>query len=163
MALTSKQTWEMQVGSKTASVLVKTSEVIYHGALVGVDANGLLCNWTDPSGAPLDFWGVASVTDQPRGGLSENKGDADKVTGDGTIKCKVDTSGIILKNAAVTSLDNQNDVREVVYASDENTLDLAAPDGSSEIGIVLGYSGVSGYGDVQLFSASEAILASRLA
>ncbi len=150
MALTSKQTWEMQVGSKTLAKIVKTSEVIYHGALVGIDTNGLLNNWEDGSGAPLDFVGIAQITDQPRGGLSENKGDADKVTGDGTIEIKVDISGPILKNVAVTGVDNQNDVGDFVHASDENTLTLSDPGGGSEIGIVTRYSGVSGYGDVQL-------------
>ena len=151
MALAAKQIWEMQVGSKTVSHLVKTSEVIYHGALVGVDSNGVLMNWEDGGGAPLDFLGIAVVTDQPRGGLSENKGDADKVTGDGTIECKVDISGVILKNAAVAGLDNQNDVGDFCYATDENTLTLTAPGGSSEIGVVTRYSGTSGYGDIHLF------------
>lgn len=156
MALTSKQTWEMQVGSLTASFLVKTSEVIYHGALVGIDTNGLLANWIDGSGAPLDFCGIAVITDQPRGGLSENKGDADKVTGDGTIECAVDISGVILKNAAVTGLDNQNDVGDLCYSDDENVLNLTATAGGSEVGIVTRYSGTSGYGDVHLFSLQVA-------
>ena len=156
MALAAKQIWEMQVGSKTASFLVKTSEVIYHGAMVGIDTNGLLNNWEDGSGAPLDFCGIAVVTDQPRGGLSENKGDADKVTGDGTIECKVDISGVILKNVAVTGLDNQNDVGDLCYADDESVLTLTAPSGGSEIGVITRYSGTSGYGDVHLFSLQVA-------
>jgi hypothetical protein len=59
---------------------------------------------------------------------------------------KILRSGVV-KNLPVTGLDNVNDAGATVYASDDDTFTLTAS-GSSSIGKVEKYNGVSGYGDV---------------
>lgn len=156
MALAARNTWEYQPGNLTASFVILSGAVIYDGALVGIheaksgvtSSEGYLDTWTDGTDQ-LVFCGVAKITDQ-----NSSTGTGDKLTGDGTIECGVDISGVILKNVPVTGSSAVDDVGDPVYASDDNTLTLTATSGANEIGFVTRYQS-SGYADVHLFSASQ--------
>jgi len=154
MALAARASYEFQPGGLKIALVVLSGEVIFDGALVGVtkagggslSTDGYAQNWGPDVTGEMIFVGMARITDQNSG-----DGTDDKVTGDGTLEIEVDISGPIIKNATVAGLDNINDVCDVVYASDDNTLTLTATTGSTEIGIVTRYSGTSGTGDVHLF------------
>jgi len=160
MALAARNTWEYQPGNLTASFVILSGAVIYDGALVGLheaksgvtSSEGYLDTWTDGTDQ-LVFCGIARITDQ-----NSSTGTGDKLTGDGTIECAVDISGVILKNVPVTGADNINDVGDPVFASDDNTLTLSPPTGANEVGFVTRYQS-SGYADVHLFSMSQKFLA----
>ena len=58
---------------------------------------------------------------------------------------------LVLKNVAVTGLDNVNDRGDLVYATADDTLTLSSGSNLKAVGEVYAYHGVSGYGDVRIF------------
>jgi hypothetical protein len=112
----------------TVSRIVRNTEEIFHGALVGISTIGItdgrIVNWNDTSGA-LDFIGIADPN-------------ADSVTGDanGTVECPIISGGVELESVTVTGVDSADDVGDPVYATDENTFTLTATTNVGAIGWV---------------------------
>jgi hypothetical protein len=145
MALSAAKRYSMRDLNPLAinSYPVRTSAVIYYGALVGISTIGLtdgrLVNWSSGSGA-IDFLGIAIPA-------------TDYVTGNagGTVECPVMEGGCILENVAVTGLNSADDVGDMVYASDNATFSLTPTSNVSAVGQVTRYRS-SGYGDVEILS-----------
>jgi len=158
MALTARAGWEEQVRGRL-SLPVKSAEVIFDGALVGLQVGGAddgrVVNWTDAvTTATITFLGVARVT---AGGRESQDAAIESVTGNagGTIEVEVDVSGVVLKSATVVALSAITHVGDLVYATDENTPTLTAPAGSTPVGFISRWiTGTTG--NVQLFSHGEA-------
>ena len=131
------------------SFIVLTDAVIYHQALVVVErdasaAQGYLKPLASASGVNDWFVGVAHPT-----GLYSAY-----VTGDGTLTCDVDTSGITLVYKSVTGVASIKDVGAPVFATDDTVLTLTDVSNMYPIGrITKWYS--STYCDVKLYSAME--------
>lgn len=86
-------------------------------------------------------------------GIVTRKVTADAAQGDNEVN--VITGPIILVKAQVTGVDNQNDVGDRVYATDDQTLTLTPTTNLNAIGVVERYYGSSTYCDVRLFSPAE--------
>lgn len=109
-----------------------------------------------PGKASTTFYEGGAVTEESNGGTvdvltaSENfVGFVEKkiVTTSATERVKVRSQGI-LRNVAVTGLDNNTDFGVAVYMSDNDTFTLTSTTTNVQIGKVVAYNGTSGYGDV---------------
>lgn len=142
MALSAAVRYENR-GRGIQSYVVENSEVIYYGALVGLDINtGRLQQWDTDSNL-LKFRGIATPNDSSVTGNSA-----------GTVECPVDESGRILEQVTVTGVSGQQHVGELVYATDDNTFTLTATTNVGAIGeVVRWYSSTTC--DVRLWTPAE--------
>lgn len=157
MALSAPVFYSTRSGDDIRSHRITNAVKVFNGALVGLTtATGLLSLWSDPSGGTVIFLGIAEVTD--------SEGGAGSITGNTSAsdppEAKVNCSGVVICNATVAGLDNIDDTGKLVYASDDGTFTLTATGGGNEIGTVVRYAGVSGKGDIKLYSA-DAFRANR--
>ena len=140
MALSADQFYETS-DPQTIAFQLTNAQVIFAGALIGSDTTtGLAVEWFDT--ANFIFAGIAL-----RG-----------VTGDTTASPVVDVDvncgGMLLKKIPVTGVTAITNVGDLVYASDDNTFDVAATSNVAEVGIITRfYSGTTC--DVQLFSLAQ--------
>ena len=140
MALSADQFYETS-DPQTIAFQLTNSQVIFAGALIGIDTTtGLAVEWFDT--ANFIFAGIAL-----RG-----------VTGDTTASPGVDVDvncgGMLLKKIPVTGVTAITNVGDLVFASDDNTFDVAATSNVAEVGIITRfYSGTTC--DVQLFSLAQ--------
>jgi len=120
-----------------SSYVVVSGDTIYAGSLVGTNAAGFLVPWADT--AANKFVGIALET----------------VVGDGSLECRVNENGDILKGATVASA-VQASVNSLVYCETDNPadLDLSASTNVDAIGIVIRYIS-AGVADVMLFTPTE--------
>jgi hypothetical protein len=109
----------------------KISTTFYEGAFVTDDGGG---GEVDNLAASEGFLGVVEK------GVITNATTSD-------INVRIRTQGII-KDLAVTGLDADTDYGVAVYASDNGTFTLTNTTTNVQIGKVIQYKGVSGYGDV---------------
>lgn len=121
--------------------VLKNSEVVYGGSLIGIDADGYAVKWSD---AALSFAGVAFA------GATGNTSASPKV------EVRVNTSGTTLKNATVASV-AQTNVNDLVYCSTDNPADLVLTPTvtAPAVGKVVRYVS-SGVADVELFASADA-------
>tara|TARA_R100000808_G_scaffold9782_1_gene26541 strand:- start:3383 stop:3820 length:438 start_codon:yes stop_codon:yes gene_type:complete len=131
---------------ETASPIVQAvpalnGDICYAGALIAIDGDGYAAPWADTAG--YVFAGLAMR----------------QVTGDTSAspvpECEINTSGPILKKVAVTGSTGQTDVGVLVFATDDNSLELGlTPTNVKAVGRVSRwYSGTTC--DVQLFTPAE--------
>ena len=134
-------TQETRPRAGRSSYVVVSGDTVYAGGFVGVNDAGFLVPWDDT--ANYEFVGIALQT----------------VTGDGTLECRVNEKGDILKGAAVASA-AQGSVGELVYCETDNPadLDLTASTNVGPVGRVVRYGGTSGVADVELFTPAEHLL-----
>lgn len=116
-----------------ADLPVEASDTCYEGAAV-----------TDSGGAGL-IDGALVSSESFVGFVERYAADTSGVSG--TIRVKVRQQGTI-KELPVTGLDNNTDFGVAVYASDNGTFTLTSTTTNVQIGKVVSYNGVSGYGDV---------------
>jgi len=152
MALSAEQRYEQRDRGRNAYI-VKTSEVIYPGALVGVDPNsGYLQAW-DSDSAAIRFLGLA----EPRLVPTTLGVTPSSVTGNTAAteppETDVNESGVILESIAVTSA-AQTSVGAPVYASDDNTFTVSATSNVGAIGRLVRFVSASDC-DVELFTPAE--------
>lgn len=117
-----------------------TVDVFYKGAYVAIDtATGLVVVHGDVA----TYHWLGMVREQ--------------VTADGTdaAPVKIQLGGFTLVKVAVAGVDNQNDVGDLVYASDDGTLTLTATANTKPIGYVEWYYGSSTTCDVRTFTPGE--------
>lgn len=120
--------------------IVLNAQQIFSGALCAVDGNGFIQNWADTAG--FNFAGMAMTG----------------VTGDTAVspdvEVKLNTSGPIVKEVAVTGATGIGDVGDLCFATDENTYNLAVSTNVKAVGVVTRYySGTDC--DVRLFTPAE--------
>lgn len=142
-------------GNRLLSVPIAAGVTIFDGALVAVangGANdGRLINWDDTVTAVANFFlGLARVTETT--GIPATEGEAK--TGDtlGAEESGVDVSGVIIKSETITGLTAATQLGDLVFASDENTFDMAATAGGNPIGYIVRFVRAL-FGDIKLFSA----------
>lgn len=116
-----------------ADVPVEASDTCYEGAAVTDSGGNGLCD------------GAMVASEAFLGFVERHAADTSGV--DGTIRVKIRQKGVI-KNLAVTGLDNVTDLGAAVYASDNGTFTLTSSTAHVQIGKVQSYNGASGYGDV---------------
>ena len=122
-------------GQKAMTVV--SGDIVYAGGLVGTDPNGFLFPW-DGAAAADKFAGIAKET----------------VTGDGTLKCAVDTSGVVLEGVAVTGA-TQAGVNSLVYCSTDNPADFTlTATTAGAVGWLCHFVSASDC-DVELFTPAE--------
>ena len=121
--------------------VLKNSEVVYGGSLIGIDADGFAVKW---SNAALSFAGVALA------GATGNTSASPKV------EVRVNTSGTTLRNATVASV-AQTNLGDLVYCSTDNPADLVLTPTSAAppVGKVVRYVS-SGVADVEVFASADA-------
>lgn len=131
---------------ETADTMVQAFQVtnasqIFAGSLVGVNnTTGLALAWTDV--AAEQFVGVA---------MNGVTGDT---TADEPPEVHVNVGGMVLKKVAVTGVTAVTDVGNQVFATDDNTFDLAAGTNPNEVGLITRfYSGTTC--DIRLYSLAE--------
>lgn len=110
----------------------KVSTTIYEGAAVTDDGGG-----GEVDGLLAASEGFIGFVEE---GVVTNSTTSD-------VNVRIRTQGII-KDLAVTGLDADTDYGVAVYASDNGTFTLTSTTTNVQIGKVLQYKGVSGYGDV---------------
>ncbi len=117
--------------SGSDSYEMTTSTTIYAHSFVGVTAGGFCVPWADT--ANYEFLGIA------REGIATGAS-----LGSPPERCKVDTSGPILKNVAVANT-TQASVGEYVYCDTDNPADLdtAASTNVGPIGRVINFVSAS--------------------
>lgn len=120
-------------------VPVEANDTCYVGAAVTDSGGGGLCDG-------------ALVASESFLGFVERYA-ADTSGSNGTIRVKIRQKGVI-KDLAVTGLDNITDLGVAVYASDNGTFTLTSTTTNVQIGKVYSYNGTSGYGDVYFESAA---------
>jgi len=114
---------------------------IYGGMLVGLSA----------AGGRLQLWDNVATTIFV--GLAEEDA-LGNTSATPEVRCRVDTSGKVLKGVAVASA-TQASVGDVVYSQDSNVASLTTVAATSRaIGIIIGYRSASDC-DVQLFTPTE--------
>jgi hypothetical protein len=117
-------------------VEIKSATTIYEGAFCSDDGgNGVV----DALAASEAFLGIAEK--QVVNATS------------GTSRARLRQKGI-LKNVAVTGLDNDTDMGVAVYAITSGDLTLTSSTTHVQIGKVVGYNDASGYGDVYFEAAA---------
>lgn len=127
--------------SEVQAVPALNGDILYAGALLGVDADGYAAPWSDAAGMTL--LGICMK----------------QVTGDTSAspvpEANVSSSGMILRQISVTSAAGQTDVGALVFATDDNTFALGlTPTNVQAVGRVSRYySGTTC--DVQLFTPGE--------
>jgi hypothetical protein len=120
--------------------IVLNAQVIFAGALCGVDGNGFVANWADTTG--FVFAGTA---------LEPATGDT---AASPAVEIKLNCSGPVYKKVPVTGSTGQTDCGALVFATDENTFDLSTTTNVKAVGTVTRYySGTTC--DVRLFTPSE--------
>lgn len=128
MALTAAVTTVKLSTKVTRQYVVKTSEVIFNGAYVALNA-GLVENIEDTSG--YSALGLAQLN-------------AESITGDGTLTIPVLISGGVKEQMTVLTVAGVADVGKQFFALDENTFRLIATDNTEPVGeIVLHQSGTT--------------------
>lgn len=139
MALSADVIYE-SASDQIQSVPAVNGDVLYAGALIGIDSAGYAAPWADTSN--YNFAGVCMK----------------QVTGDTSAspvpEANVNTSGMILKKVTVTGASGQTDVGVLVYASDDNTFDLSATSNVKAVGRISRYY-QSTTCDVDLFTPTE--------
>lgn len=119
--------------------VVKNLEVIPAGAFVGLDADGYLCNWIVNTGASFRYVGMAM----------------EKVTGDGTLTCSVNGTGIELRRVAVTGASTIADLTPgAVYLANNNDLTIAAPAAGAIMGRIVKFYSATEF-DVKTVTPEE--------
>lgn len=128
MALSADTPREYSVNPKWKNALpVQASSTIYAGSAVSIDTGGEV---GPLSSSETGFYGFAAE------GADNSSGSA------GDINCEVYTAGEIL--LTITGLDDNNDVGDVVYASDDNTFTLTSASTNIAIGKVSEIKSLSG-------------------
>lgn len=116
-----------------------------------------------PGKASTVFYEGGAVTEESNGGTVDVLTASESFVGfveknitttAATERVKVRTRGI-LKGVACTGLDNVTDFGVAVYMSDNDTFTLTSTTTNVQIGKVVGYHGVSGYGDVRFEGAAQ--------
>ena len=115
---------------------VANGVTIYVGALVGVNPDGFLVNWSELDG--IRFKGVMQLTtDQRR--FDDTK--LNSVVGDTSVaappEAPVNESGMVLERVVVGGTLAQADVGGPLFATDENTLTKTAAMGVNSIGTII--------------------------
>lgn len=105
-ALTEPSENRLKATDKSGSFLIATSSVIYPGALVGLNASGLLIPWDGSAGSRL--LGLSKVTDP------------DGITGDGTLEAPVQLDDVVLEAITLAGGAGQTDVGEGVWFTTDN-------------------------------------------
>lgn len=106
---------------------VQASSTIYVGSAVSIDTGGEV--------------GPLSSSDTGFYGFAKEK--ADNSSGSaGDINAEIYTSGEVL--LTITGLDDNNDIGDIVYASDDNTFTLTSATGNIAIGKVCEIKSLSG-------------------
>ena len=122
------------------AVVVENTTVIFGGALVGISGAGFATNWADTSG--FVFAGLAEEPATGDTGASP------------AVEISINTSGPIVKDVAVTGATGQTDLGVLVFATDENTYNLAVSTNVKAVGTVSRYySGT--HCDVRIFTPAE--------
>lgn len=140
MALTANVFYETRANdNRSKSFKVKNAEVIYYGAMVNTDANGLLVNSTDTANERWQGMAMESVT----GDTSASP----------PVRCRVSQGSYQLKLVVVGVADD-TDIHDLVYCDpDENTFTLTAATNLGAIGRVVEHvSGTTCW--VELFDAA---------
>lgn len=154
MALTARSTHREKPGIPLISVPITAAGVIYDGALVAIAAGGGLENWAGDlvtAGNTSFFLGVARITEQT--GVSAAAGESKTGTTALDVDAAVDISGVILEQVPVATSSDAN-VGNLVYATDENTLQMGATPGAAAIGwLTKFFSGTNA--NVKLFTPGE--------
>lgn len=154
MALTARSTHREKPGTPLVSVPITAAGVIYDGALVAIAAGGGLENWAGDAvtaGNTSFFLGVARITEQT--GVSASAGESKTGSTALDVDAAVDISGVILEQVSVANSSDAN-VGNLVYATDENTLDMTATPGGAAIGwLTKFFTGMTS--NVKLFTPGE--------
>ena len=140
MALSADQFYETS-DPQTIAFQLTNSQVIFAGALIGIDTStGLAVEWFDT--ANFIFAGIAL------------RGATGDTTASPVVDVDVNCGGMLLKKIPVTGVTAITNVGDLVFASDDNTFDVAATSNVAEVGIITRfYSGTTC--DVQLFSLAQ--------
>jgi len=122
------------------SVPAVNGDVLYAGALIGINSAGYAAPWDDV--ANMMFIGVCMK----------------QVTGDTSAspvpEANINTSGMILKKATIGNASSQTDVGILCYATDDNTFTLSSTSNVNAIGRVSRwYSSTTC--DIDLFTPTE--------
>ncbi|MCB0384075.1 MAG: hypothetical protein KDD43_01685 [Bdellovibrionales bacterium] len=138
MSALSANTLRSTYGKGPTRFTVKSGSTIYVGSLVGIEAaTGHIKPFV--TGAGIQFVGMA----------------LEKVVGDGSLDCLVDTEGFNLSKVSVTGVSAITDIGSPVYASNDNDLTLTRPDANTDaVGYVSDWDTGSTC-DVRIFSAHE--------
>ena len=140
MALSADQFYETS-DPQTIAFQLTNSQVVFAGALIGIDTStGLAVEWFDT--ANFIFAGIAL------------RGATGDTTASPVVDVDVNCGGMLLKKSPVTGVTALTNVGDLVFASDDNTFDVAATSNVAEVGIITRfYSGPTC--DVQLFSLAQ--------
>jgi len=140
MALSADVFYETTV-TDVNSFPLTNSQVIYAGALVGIDqSTGYAVEWFDT--ANFIFAGVA---------LKSATGDT---TASPVVEVNVNCGGLILKKVSVTGSSAITNLGDKCYADDDATFNVSATSNVQEVGLITRwYSGTTC--DVQLYSMAE--------
>lgn len=140
MALSADQFYETS-DPQTIAFQLTNSQVVFAGALIGIDTStGLAVEWFDT--ANFIFAGIAL------------RGATGDTTASPVVDVDVNCGGMLLKKIPVTGVTALTNVGDLVFASDDNTFDVAATSNVAEVGIITRfYSGTTC--DVQLFSLAQ--------
>ena len=139
MALSADVIYE-SASDQIQSVPAVNGDILYAGALIGIDSAGYAAPWADTTN--YNFVGVCMK----------------KVTGDTSAspvpEANVNTSGMILKKVSIVNASSQTDVGILCYATDDNTLTLSSTSNVNAIGRVSRWY-QSTTCDVDLFTPTE--------
>jgi len=139
MALSADVIYE-SASDQIQSVPAVNGDILYAGALIGIDSAGYAAPWADTTN--YNFAGVCMK----------------QVTGDTSAspvpEANINTSGMILKKVTVPNASSQTDVGILCYATDDNTLTLSSTSNVNAIGRVSRWY-QSTTCDVDLFTPTE--------
>jgi hypothetical protein len=139
MALSADYIYET-ANPEIQAVPAVNGDVLYAGALIGIDSAGYAAPWDDVTN--YNFVGVCMR----------------QVTGDTSAspvpEAEINTSGVILKKATIGNASSQTDVGILCYATDDNTFTLSSTSNVNAVGRVSRwYSSTTC--DIDLFTPAE--------